>query len=179
MATQLPGDTAPIPAPAQRNRATTGLALISIGLLVLIGHVLPAALAGLLFVPALGLIFLLWGFGARSVGLLIPGALLCGAGPGIFLIEQPLRDLGGDGRGGVFLLSFALGWGLITVLSALVSDRPHWWALIPGGLLAVIGASLLAGGLAPQVLAAIGGAWPIGLIVLGLYLLLARRGLRG
>ena len=185
MASQLPGDSTQSIRSLQRNRTMEGVALIGIGLLALAGYFLPADLSGLLFLPALGLIFLLWGLGARAIGLLIPGGILSGLGLGIFLLAQPLRHLSEEMKGGVFLLAFALGWGVITLLSTLISDRLHWWPLIPGGILTLIGGAVLIGGSALTGLAAlgsllgtIGSAWPVGLIVLGLYLILWRRGLR-
>ena len=45
-------------------------------------------------------------------------------------------------QSGVFLVCFALGWFLITLLTGLFT-RTQWWALIPGGIMAVIGGSIL------------------------------------
>jgi len=45
-------------------------------------------------------------------------------------------------QNGVFLLCFALGWFLITLLTALFTCT-QWWALIPGGIMALIGGSIL------------------------------------
>jgi len=45
-------------------------------------------------------------------------------------------------QNGVFLLCFALGWFLITLLTAL-STCTQWWALIPGGIMALIGGAIL------------------------------------
>ncbi len=171
-----PHDDSMVPAvDARRQRTVTGVALVGIGLLALGGHLLPPGAAGVLFLPALGLIFLAWGMITRTIGLLIPGGILSGIGLGAFLIEQPLAHLDGEARGGVFLLAFAAGWGLIALLATLVDGRRHWWPLIPGGIMAVIGLAVIAGGAAVRVLDAVGGAWPIGLIAVGLYLLLWRK----
>ena len=122
--------------------------LIAIGVLVLVAQFGGSETLGLLFLPALGLIFLIWGSAARSVGLLIPGGILSGIGLGVYLTGGPLSHLEGEAEGAVFLLSFAAGWALITLLSGLICGQTHWWPLIPGGIMAFIGGALLIGGAA-------------------------------
>src|SRR5919109_4420166 len=151
----------------RRNRWLAGVALIAIGLLVLAGQVVNVGALALLFLPALGVIFLLWGIGARTVGLMIPGGILLGIGLGIYLAGGPLSYLGDPAKGAAFLISFALGWAIITLLSALFADRTHWWPLVVGGILALIGAATMAGGVALDVLGWVGRLWPLGLIALG------------
>ena len=158
-----------------RNRWIAGIALIAIGVLVLVAQFSKSELLGLLFLPGLGLIFLLWGSAVRSVGLLIPGGVLSGIGLGAYLMEGPLSYLEDEAEGAVFLLSFAFGWALITLLSALVCREVHWWPLIPGGIMALIGSALLVGGPALTALEWTGKVWPLILIGLGAYLLLRRQ----
>ncbi len=159
-----------------RSGWIAGVGLIVIGLFILAAQFVQAEWLGLLFLPMLGLVFLIWGSIARSVGLLIPGGILSGLGLGVFLIEGAIPGLEDVAMGGVFFLSFALGWGLITLLSAVFTDRVHWWPLIPGGILALVGGMLLVGGTALEVLDFIGRWWPVGLIGLGLWLLVQRMG---
>ncbi len=162
---------------ANRGGWVTGVGLIAVGLLILTAQFIRSDWLGLLFLPTLGLIFLVWGSAARNVGLLIPGGVLIGIGLGTFLIESAFPGLEDTATGGVFLLSFSLGWGLITLLSAVFTDRVHWWPLIPGGIMALIGGTLLVGGAALEALGLTGRWWPLGLIGLGIWLLL-RRGAR-
>ena len=162
----------------RRERLAAGIALVAIGAIALAGQVFRSEQLGLLVLPALGISFLAWGIAARHGGPLIPGGILSGIGLGALLIEQPLAHLDGEARGGVFLLAFAAGWGLIALLATLVDGRRHWWPLIPGGIMAVIGLTVVSGGAALRVLDAVGGAWPIGLIAVGLYLLLWRKDVR-
>jgi hypothetical protein len=157
-----------------RGKRVAGVGLIAIGLLILVAQFIRSDWLGLLFLPALGLVFLVWGSVARSVGLLIPGGILSGIGLGVFLIEKAIPGLEDVGMGGVFFLSFGLGWGLITLLSAIFTDEVHWWPLIPGGILALIGGMLLVGGVALEVLDLIGRWWPLSLVGLGFWLLLRR-----
>ncbi len=158
-----------------RGRLMAGLALIAIGTLILIFQAVDLRYQGPLALAAIGLIFLLWGIGARVVGPLIPGGILSGIALGSFLIEGPFGHLEDPASGGVFVLAFAAGWVLITVLSAAVAGGILWWPLIPGGVLAVIGGALLIGGSLLRVVVLLGDLWPLGLIAAGLYFLFRRR----
>jgi uncharacterized membrane protein len=131
------------------------------------------------FYPVLGigLAFLIWGVVKRLMGLIIPGCLLVGIGPGIFLGWKDLGDTNGLTETGVMLVCFAIGWALITFFSKLVYQKFIWWPLIPGGVLAVVGWGLYIGGSPDNALGFIGNTGSIGLIIFGLYLLLLRRGI--
>ncbi len=163
----------PTPRPT-RNMLVGGIALIAIGLLALAGQIFDMDNLGLLVLPALALIFLAWGLITRTFGLIIPGGILAGIGLGAILVEQSWVPMTEMAQGGVFLLSFAAGWVLITLMSPFVSQRLVWWPLIPGGILAAIGGMLLAGETGVKMLELLSYAWPVALIVLGLYLVLRR-----
>ncbi len=153
-----------------------GVVLIAIGALFLIAQFVK--LDGLaVFIPAaLGVIFLAGGVAARNNGLLIPGGILGGIGLGTYAIERAFPELGEPNRGGVFLLCFAMGWGLITLLSAIVTRRTMWWPLIPGAIMAAIGVAIMAGGVAFEALKAFGAyGWPLILIAVGVYVIFRRR----
>lgn len=157
-----------------------GVALILIGLLVLAAQFLPNFHFDKLFLPALALIFLAWGMVAHKTGLLVPGGVLMGIGAGAYLIEGPLAGLQETTIGGVFMLAFAGGWLLITLLSlAMHAYAPEaeraFWPLIPAGIFILIGAALLMGGTALTVLQYVGQGWPVVLIAVGLYLVLRRK----
>jgi hypothetical protein len=162
-----------LPAP-QRNRLFGGIFLIGLGLLIFLGQFLPEKWMGVAILPVLGAGFLLWGLLARNAGLLVPGGILSGIALGTYLITGPYADATDEFHGGVFLLAFAAGWALITVLSFFVGCR-QWWPLIPGGILALIGAALLGGGVWLTVLELAGKAWPLALIVIGITLLVRRK----
>ena len=179
MTTQSQNDSPQGTVSDQRNRWMAGIALIGIGLLVLVGQFVTSQGFALLFVPLLGLIFLIWGAVTRTVGLLIPGGILIGIGLGIFLIEVTFSQQQDPAKGGVFMLSFALGWALITVASWLFTANTHRWPLIPGGIFALLAVLTMSGGnrlelLAP-VMEFVGRIWPLGLIVAGLYVMLQAR----
>lgn len=158
-----------------RERIFWGLALIIVGLMALAAQFVELGVnLGTFIVPTLGLIFLLWGLISRESGLFIPGGILSGIGIGIFLIMGPYEAASGQAQGGVFLLAFAFGWALIPILSAIFTGDNHWWALIPGGIMALVGGGLLFGGAAMTLLETFATFWPVILILGGLYLILRR-----
>lgn len=156
-----------------------GLLLILVGTLLLVARFTEIDLLGLSIPLLLGLGFLTWGLTARSVGLLIPGGILTGIGTGTLLIEGFGTNLGENAEGGLFLVAFAGGWALISLLAALVLKTEMWWPLIPAAIIGAVGGALLIGGTALKVLELVNNLWPLGLIIIGLYLLLWRRGRSG
>ncbi len=115
-----------------------GIALILIGAAILLGRWLDI---GSYTVILLGSAMLVWGSLSRRTGWIIPGGVLTGIGLGILVMNGPWRIPQVD-QNGVFLLCFALGWFLITLLTALFTCT-QWWALIPGGIMAFIGGTIL------------------------------------
>jgi hypothetical protein len=93
------------------------------------------------FILLLGLAMLVWGSISHRTGWIIPGGVLTGIGLGILVSEGPWHFPAAD-QNGVFLVCFAFGWFLITLLTA-VFTCTQWWALIPGGIMALIGGSIL------------------------------------
>ncbi len=125
----------------------------------------------------LGLVLLAWGLFDQLFGLIIPGCLLLGIGPGIYAGWGPNVEPNGLAQTGIMLVGFALGWGLITVFSHRVTQKFIWWPLIPGGVLAMVGWGLYIGGDPTNALGFIGNTGSIGLILFGLYLILLRKGI--
>ena len=158
----------------QKKDFTSGLILVVIGLIALLSQVvtfqLPESIE-LLIVPGLGALFLLWGILTRNAGLMIPGGILSGVGWGIFAIAGPFSTWQGDHEGGVFLISLGLGFGLITLVTAVFAKETHWWALIPGGIIAFVGFSIIFGGALFGIGAFAGKLWPVVLILLGISIL--------
>ena len=164
-------------AKGQRTQLIWGVLLIVFGLLAFAGQFIDFDGGSFgIFIPlALGIIFLIWGIISREGGLLIPGGILFGVGLGIVMIAGPWGFVSDEMSGGVFMLCFALGWALITVLTAVFTDETHWWPLIPGGIMAIIGGGILFGGVFWSLLTFIGKAWPLVLIAVGIYVLLKGR----
>lgn len=159
-----------------RQNYITGAALILIGLFLFTVQYIQTEWLGFAILPGLGVIFLAWGIVSRNFGLLIPGGILSGLGTGVFLMEGPFSAMDEMNKGGLIMLSFAAGWALMTILSRFVGDKFQLWPLIPGVIIGLVGAALLTGGLALEILNLIGKSWPLGLIAAGLYILLWRKG---
>ena len=163
---------------SQKERAywslVPGFLLIAAGFPLLIDQITFFAFI-LSIGTGLGLSLLLWGLFQKLFGLIIPGCLLLGIAPGIFFGWSKGGDFNGLTETGVMLVWFALGWGLITIASRILTHKFVWWPLIPGGLLAVVGWGLYIGGDPGNALSFIGNTGSVGLIIFGVYLLLLRR----
>ncbi len=157
----------------RRNRLIGGLALIGLGVFLFIAQFIEARWMGMLVLPGLGTAFLVWGLLARNPGLLIPAGILSGLGLGTYLVSGPYAEAAEVTQGAVFLVAFGGGW-LLIVLTSLLIGRRQWWPLIPGGILAVVGAMLLGGETGQMVLEWIGRLWPLALVIGGVAILLRR-----
>lgn len=120
----------------------------------------------------LGVIFTGWSIVGREWGLLVPGGILSGIGAGMVL--QRSSDLSRASDSGLFLLCFAAGWVLITVISIAVFKRRVWWPLIPAGVLAVLAGARLAGSEFQRAMAFVQDLWPWALLVVAAWLIFAR-----
>jgi hypothetical protein len=123
----------------RNHRIAAGVVLIVLGLAAFLQRWVDV---GSYIVLVLGLGMLIWGSVSRRNGWIIPGGVLTGIGLGI-LAEEGHWFITSVDQGGVFLICFALGWFLIALLTAIFT-RLQWWALIPGGIMAVIGGAILA-----------------------------------
>ena len=108
------------PARLTTRQIGAGLAFITIGVFLLVVQNLALEWLSLALLPGLGLIFLTWGLITRTPGLLIPGGILAGIGAGALAIDLWGTALSEMQQGGIFMLAFAGGWGLITLLSAAI-----------------------------------------------------------
>jgi hypothetical protein len=159
----------------KRDGLVGGIILVIIGLIAFVGQVVDLDAfpnLGLFIVPAIGAILLMWGVFTRDAGPIIPGGIMSGIGLGILLVAEPFELVSPENEGGFFMLSFALGWVLITVLTAVFTEETHWWALIPAAIMGLIGGTVLVGGFFETALTLLGKFWPVALIVLGASILL-------
>ena len=133
----------------------------------------------MLFLPALGLLFLIWGLASRHVVPLVPGGILLGLGVGIVIAQQLYGNTNSRESGAVVLIGLGAGFVLITLLSRIATPRIQVWPLVPGIILAALGIAILTGGLALDIVNVANLIWTILLIAIGAYLLLqAGRGRR-
>jgi hypothetical protein len=135
-----------------------------------------------LYLAVLASAFVFSGLYFRKNGLVIPGGILAGLSVGVFLVEGPFHQITDPYRAGVILLALAGGFGLVSILSAVISalsgGNHPWmvWPLIPAGFMLLTDALLFTGNL--SLLERIGQSWPILMIVIGIYLILRRRDLQ-
>ena len=165
-----PPPTTPTPAPAPpRQHGTTGVALIVLGVIALIGSLVQPKSVGLLFLPALALAFVIWGLTSRNARLLIPGGVLGGIGVGTLLAETIYKSTDLVTTGGTIALFLGLGFLVIIPLERFIQTQPTQkpaWELLPGLVLVVLGIGLLVEPIR-KLLTTAGKYWPIALIVLG------------
>ena len=147
-----------------------GMVLVAIGILFLIFQFVDFGENFIL--PLLGAGFITWSIVGRVKGLMIPGGILSGIALGTTLQDSGLAtQLEGDASGALFLLGFAAGWFTITLFTYLFFSDFQWWPMIPGAIMALIGAGILLESGALQSVSAIGRFWPVILIAVGVYVM--------
>ncbi|MGC9347978.1 MAG: hypothetical protein ACP5JG_07565 [Anaerolineae bacterium] len=146
------------------------MTLLGIGALIAVDALLPELgdlLGGSIFLLALSLSFLIIYVvtGAEQWWAMIPGGILLSLA--LLIGVEPY--IGDDVFAGLFLLAIGLTFAIVYLVST--PEGRMTWALIPAGILALIGLILLSA--ATQLIAYI---WPVVLIVIGAYLLLRNVG---
>lgn len=99
---------------------------------------------------------------------LLAGLLLIVSGAVFLLQNLNLISLAGFGE---FVLAAFFGLGALAFLAIYISNREHWWALIPGSALAGIAGILFLEWLSPALENAIGGPLFLGTMALGFLLI--------
>lgn len=164
---QIASERPTAPADPRQGGVIAAVMLIAIGILLLIAQVFQLGWLSLLVTPLLGAAFIVWSIAARIPGLMIPGGILAGLGVGILLMTQPLFASKEFVPAAVLMLSFAAGWLLIFALTPLASGRLELWPLIPGAILAALGALFWIGEPGTSILQVVGAAWPLVLVIVG------------
>jgi hypothetical protein len=161
-------DTSPETGRGARDLMLFAVILIAVGIGGLVLQVVqPSTNVGGLIVLVIGLALLGAFAFTREYGYLIPGGIMTGLGAGIVASES-LTLASDEGAAGVIVLGLGLGFLSIWVIGALVHvEQHHWWPLIPGGILAVVGAALIIGDQAVRLL----DYWGVVIVALGLFVL--------
>lgn len=142
-----------------------GLTLVGIGLLILL------SMTGLdeNWLPSI--LFLSIGAAFLVVYATRPAANWWAIIPAGVMGSLAMVVISGELGGAVIMLGLAATFGLVYLQGALRSlHQQFWWALIPAGVLGVIGLFLLAGEV--EQLAWVGRLWPVVLILIGVGVLL-------
>lgn len=145
-----------------------GLVLVSLSATIALGELAPTfsnQYGGALFLAGMGLAFWIIFFLNRTQwwGIIPGGVLFTLAIVSIF--DRILPDMQ---TGGVFFIGLALTFGVLSLIST--PDGRLKWALIPAGVLGILGIFLLA-----SATAYLNYIWPVALIVIGLFLFFSRR----
>jgi hypothetical protein len=144
---------------ANRRQIIPGLILIVLGIVFLLSQYFEFGPG--LFLALFGLVFLIAYAFTRSYGLLIPGCILAGLGIGLAFERTVMRpDV-------TVSIGLGLGFVAIFVVQLVVARASHWWPLVPGGILVLVGL----GETVPQAQAVLEKGWPVALIGIGLVIL--------
>jgi hypothetical protein len=142
-----------------------GLILIVVGAFLFV--VQATGIGAEAVVAVIGLGFLVAYAATRHYGFLVPAGILTGLGLGIVYEVQMTSG------GGAVLIGLGLGFIFIYAVDLLVERRTAgWWPVIPGGIVGTIG--VLVEAERQTALADIARAWPIGLIVIGVILVIVQ-----
>ena len=142
----------------KKRQVFTGLTLVVLGLvLYLLEYVGDVGRSATFFL--IGGAFLAAYFYQRQFGFLIPGCLLLGLGGSLFL-EMPQK------------VGLGVGFVAITVVALAYQRRFHWWPLIPGGVLILVGLERL------DYVKRLFENWPLILVIVGVLVLLGALGRR-
>ena len=155
------------------------IASISIALAIVFATKRNTLLDFVLFLSlAIGIVFLAWGVTTKKISLIIPGTILGTTGAGVYFGWSNPEAPGSLQKTGIMLVWFAFGWLLITVITRIVNKRFTWWPLIPGGILLMVGSGLYIGGNPENALGFLGNTGSIGMILIGVYLIFLKFGMK-
>jgi hypothetical protein len=142
-----------------------GITLLAIGVIIFLDQVSPGAtevFGGAIVLGGIGLAFLVVYLINRSNWwALIPAGVMFTL-VAVVILEQTLT---GIETGGIFFLGLGLTFVLVAILPS--PEGQMRWALIPGGILLIMGIFLTA-----ALTQAINIVWPLALILVGLYFVL-------
>lgn len=144
-----------------RQKFIAGVVLVLFGLGFYMAQKLDA-IGSEVIMLIIGAAFLVAYFYQKSYGLLVPACILLGLGSGSIL--QDRFWWANDG----IQLGLGVGFLAIYVIARLYERASHWWPLVPGGILVLIGIPKTA-----EVLRFLREHWPLILVAIGLLVLIA------
>lgn len=156
------------------NAMMAGTLLVLFGILSLTANFISLPAGMMLAVP--GVIFLAWGLLRRKTGLVIPGCILTGLSMGVLVNETLLPTLNDTMSSAVYLMSLAVAFFGIIVLSVYTGrGQISWWPIFPGGALAFFSLLIFSGADGLLVLEKLNLFWPVILVLIGLSIIIKRR----
>src|SRR3954451_21604835 len=109
------------------------------------------------------------------IGFIIAACLFVGAAAALVLSLVVVAGARQHVITGTALLGFALGWGLLALLSEWRTEQAQRWALVPPAFVAVSGVARLVLAPGERAMAALGWFWPPALLVLAVWMLIQSR----
>ncbi|MEM3573199.1 MAG: hypothetical protein QXJ62_03075 [Nitrososphaeria archaeon] len=164
----------------RRNEIGLAVFLITLGVLLILGTVAKWDLAGVIFLPALGLSFIVWSLVSLQPGLLIPGQILLSIGVAVILISKVFVNLTSFQNAAINLMCMGSGWIFMAIASKLIFKKNMNWGYILGAILLSLGIVFL---LPEETLWSVLSVFsvlnsllryiiPLGLVILGIYIVL-------
>lgn len=114
---------------------SSGIVLVLLGTGYLLSSRLQVPWIFLLSAIAAGLVFLYFGFTARSDGSKVAGTLFTGVSLALFILNIANSDAGLLGQIGTGLFAFGLCWALLAIVLDGVKSPTRLWPLIPAGVI--------------------------------------------
>ncbi len=151
---------------ANQTPMLIGLGLVAIGIVLLADQFISidnADLKDALVFGGLAAVFLVALIVTRGYGFLLAAMVFAGLSAAKYAVMR------GEDSGGAVLLGPGLGFLVAYAIGALALPRTHWWPLVPGTILTLLGGLLVFGGQAGAQLA--GQIWPIVFIGIGVLML--------
>lgn len=148
-----------------------GSILLLLGTFMTLSNFFKLPIFGILFLPALGLFFIIWSIVSKEKDLLIPGGIIGGVGLGIMFVTL-ITNVSEISKGGLFFIGFSIGWLLIVLLSKIFFKKTVLWPLIPFTILFLFGFVLSLGEKGILVLQNFSLIWPYLLIAAGIIIII-------
>lgn len=109
----------------------------------------------------------------------IVGSQIAGLAVALFLVTGPVAGGSEATVTGSVLLAFALGWGLLAILSIRFTDQPQRWAVVPAASMGLVGLGLIVTQPSTEVIGILSWIWPLALGALVVFMVInARASLR-
>lgn len=105
----------------------------------------------------------------------IAGSQIAGLALAIFLVTGPVAGGSEPTITGSVLLAFGLGWGLLAILSARITDQPQRWAVVPAASMGLVGLALIVVQPSTDVIGILSWFWPLALVALVVFMVISAR----
>jgi len=125
-------------------RSIVGIIFVVAGIVLFIDRYLKTIWLSLAVAPFIGLFLYQWGLRIRHTLMLAVGGMFIGLGAGIAVAFNPISPATTIlSQVGYILTFFGLGCGVVVMGTWVYTSQPAWWALVTGGVVGGLGASLL------------------------------------